>query len=100
MPPSHHALCFLAMKRAKEELHQGCNVSTWLWGFVLVSFSLARIGGTAAVAAGGGRNGRCWRCAAAQGFSDVGHEEGVTGQLQHIHPVLFVVSQATSNEGL
>lgn len=39
MPHSHHALCFLAMKRAKEELHQGCNVSTWLWGFVPVSFS-------------------------------------------------------------
>lgn len=69
-------------------------------GFCSSFFQLARIGGTAAVAAGGGRNGRCWRCAAAQGFSDVGHEEGVTGQLQHIHPVLFVVSQATSNEGL
>lgn len=82
-----------------------CNVSAWLcphWGIFLIGFfRLASVGGTAAVAAGGGGERRCHGCAvAAQGFTDMGHEEGVVSQLQNIHTVLLVISQATSNEGL
>lgn len=66
-----------------------------------VSFSSFSVGGTAAVAAGGGGKWRCQGCAAAaQGFSNMGHQEGVAGQLQHVHAVLFMIGQATSNEGL
>lgn len=67
-------------------------------------FRLLSDGGNA-VAGGGGmrvgrRRGRGQSSTAAQGFSDVRHQEGVAGQLQHVHAVLLVISQATSDEGL
>lgn len=55
-------------------------------------------GGTAV--AGGGWKRRGKGGTAAQGFSNVRHQEGVARQLQHVHAVLLVISQATSNEGL
>lgn len=48
----------------------------------------------------GRRRGRGQSSTAAQGFSNVRHQEGVAGQLQHVHAVLLVISQATSDEGL
>lgn len=67
-------------------------------------FRLLSDGGTAVAGGGrvwvGRRRGRGQSSTAAQGFSDVRHQEGVAGQLQHIHAVLLVVSQATSDEGL
>lgn len=56
-------------------------------------------GGGVRVGVGRGR-GRGQSSTAAKGFSDVRHQEGVAGQLQHVHAVLLVISQATSNEGL
>lgn len=55
-----------------------CNVSAWLcphWGISLLGvFRLTSVGGTAAVAAGGGGERRCHGCVvAAQGFTDMGH---------------------------
>lgn len=55
-------------------------------------------GGTAVAGGGGKRSGQGG--AAAQGFSNVRQQEGVARQLQHVHTVLLVISQATSNEGL
>lgn len=67
-------------------------------------FRLLSDGGTAVAGGGrvwlGRRRGRGQSSTAAQGFSDVRHQEGVAGQLQHVHAVLLVVSQATSDEGL
>lgn len=60
----------------KEEFHQVCNIFAWLrprWGFIPVAFSLASVGGTAAVAAGGGGKSGCQRRAAGRGFSNMGH---------------------------
>lgn len=65
------------------------------------SFSLSQTfsdGGTAVAGGGGKRRGKGG--AAAQGFSNVRHQEGVARQLQHVHAVLLMISQATSNEGL
>lgn len=58
-----------------EDFHQVWNVSAWHrphWGLLPVSFSHLSDGGTA-VAAGGGGERRCQGCAAAQGFSNMGH---------------------------
>lgn len=63
------------------------------------SFSQMFSDGGTAVARGGGKR-RSKGGAAAQGFSNVRHQEGVARQLQHVHAVLLVISQATSNEGL
>lgn len=56
--------------------------------------------GGAAVAAGCGGKGRRQGRAVAHGFSNMGHEEGVAGQLQHIQAVLLVIGQASANKGL
>lgn len=74
-PPSHHALCSLATKRAKEEFQRVCNVSMWLCLHRVLNpdFRLPSFGGIAAVAAGGGGNRRCHGCVAAQGLSNMGH---------------------------
>lgn len=52
------------------------------------------------MAAGCGGKGRRRERTVAQGFSNMGHEEGVAGQLQHIQAVLLVVGQASANKGL
>lgn len=52
------------------------------------------------MAAGCGGKGRCQGRTVAQSFSNMGHEEGVAGQLQHIQAVLLVVGQASANKGL
>lgn len=74
-PPSDHALCSLATKRAKEEFQRVCNVSMWLCPHRVFNSDsrLPSFGGIAAVAAGGGGNGRCHRCIASQGLSNMGH---------------------------
>lgn len=63
------------------------------------SFSQAFSDGGTAVAGGGGKR-RGQGGAAAQGFSNVRQQEGVACQLQDVHAVLLVISQATSNECL
>lgn len=78
---------------------QRLSVASSSLGFSSSFWQLASDGGTA-IAAGSGGKRRCQGCAASQGFSNVGHEEGIAGQLKHVHTVLLVISQATSNEGL
>lgn len=52
------------------------------------------------MAAGCGRKGGCQGRTVAQSFSNMGHEEGVASQLQHIQAVFLVIGQASANKGL
>lgn len=109
LSPSAHSLISLSLSpsslEAKESWGglsrnrvQRLNVA---WSFLPRSRPLPSVGGTAVVGAGGGGRGRGQRRAAGgQGLADMGHEEGVAGQLQHIHAFLFAVGQAATDEGL
>lgn len=52
------------------------------------------------MAAGCGGKGRSQGRTVAHSFSNMGHEEGVAGQLQHIQAVFLVIGQASANKGL
>lgn len=97
--PSHHALCSLPTREQRRSFIK-CVMSPMALsslGFNSSFFQLASVRGTVAVAAGGGGKRRC---VTTQRFTNMGHQEGVAGQLQDIHAVLLVISQATSNKGL